>query len=106
MPELPPELAASAVPEGELDALVVPGLAFDASFGRLGYGGGYYDAFLARLLASRAGAPPFLVGACFDFQLLEAGAVPAGPLDMPLDAVVTDARMLRRAEPGRPRYPT
>ena len=68
-----------------LDAIVVPGLGFDASGGRLGYGAGWYD----RTLASYAG---WVVGFGFDVQVVE--AVPMEPHDRRLDFVVTDERTL------------
>ena len=37
------------VPAEEIDVVVAPGLAFDRSANRLGYGGGHYDRLLARL---------------------------------------------------------
>lgn len=51
---------------GEMDLLLVPGLAFTLRGGRLGRGGGYYDRVLA--------APDLravTVGVCFEFQILE-----------------------------------
>ena len=68
---------------------VLPLLAADKSFRRLGYGGGFYDRWLAR-----NGGGVFKVGVGYDFQLLD--EIPAEAHDVLLDAVVTDARVLLR----------
>lgn len=68
---------------------VLPLLAADKSFRRLGYGGGFYDRWLAR-----SGGGVFKVGIGYDFQLLD--EIPAEAHDVLLDAVVTDARVLLR----------
>lgn len=72
---------------GEIDVCVLPLLAADGQFYRLGYGGGYYDRFLS-------GKNIFKVGLCYDFQLT--GRVPHEPHDIRLDALVTDKRILLR----------
>jgi 5-formyltetrahydrofolate cyclo-ligase len=69
------------VDPGEVDAVVAPGLAFDRSGHRLGYGGGYYDRFLDRVAALSAGI-------AFSAQLVD--EVPAGPRDRRVDLVVTE----------------
>ncbi|MDF7806053.1 5-formyltetrahydrofolate cyclo-ligase [Pontiellaceae bacterium B12219] len=69
----------------EIDLIAVPGVAFDAAGNRLGRGGGYYD----RMLESFDG---FSVGVSFDFQLLP--EIPIEAHDQPLDAVVTETKMI------------
>lgn len=63
---------------------IVPGLAFDRTGGRLGYGKGYYDTLLA-------GTKPVVpkVGVGFEAQMVP--AVPMGPRDIRLPIVVTEA---------------
>ncbi len=65
------------------DLIFVPLLAFDAHGYRLGYGGGYYDRTLAALPQARA------VGYGFGFQQVD--AVPRGPFDLRLPAIVTES---------------
>eukprot|EP00667_Euglena_gracilis_P020144 EG_transcript_21763 len=89
-----------------LDAMLVPGLAFDANGGRLGRGKGYYDRFFARLrgrVEERAlPAMPTLAGICFEEQVVD--DVPMGDTDYPLDYVVCPSGV-RAVENGRPERP-
>ncbi|MDE5831783.1 MAG: 5-formyltetrahydrofolate cyclo-ligase [Desulfovibrio sp.] len=64
--------------------VVMPGLAFDKKGCRLGYGGGYFDRYLASLTAR-----PLLAGLCFDFQILP--SVPADPFDIPVNCLCSEA---------------
>jgi 5-formyltetrahydrofolate cyclo-ligase len=82
-----PHPAAPAVALADLDLVFVPGVAFDAHGGRLGRGRGHYDATLAALPAGAA-----RVGLAFDLQIVP--EVPQEPHDAPLDAVVTESRVL------------
>ncbi|WP_018130958.1 5-formyltetrahydrofolate cyclo-ligase [Effusibacillus pohliae] len=71
------------VPVDTIDAVLVPGVAFDRRGGRLGYGGGYYDRFLL-LLRSDA----LKIGLAYELQLVE--EVPAEEHDVQLDLLVTE----------------
>ena len=81
-----------AVDPSEADVILVPGVAFDAAGRRLGYGGGFYDAFLSGI---ERRAPR--VGLCFDVQVVD--EVPAGDEDEPVDVIVTPKRVLRARNP-------
>ncbi|MCR4443072.1 MAG: 5-formyltetrahydrofolate cyclo-ligase [Peptococcaceae bacterium] len=76
------------VPPGQVDLALLPGVAFDLSGGRLGYGGGYYDRFLGSL---RPGCPK--IGLAYEFQLVS--VLPAEEHDLPVDMVVTDRQVYR-----------
>ncbi len=80
----------------EVEAVLVPGIAFDAAGRRLGYGGGFYDALLPRLAAT---APR--IGVAFDRQVVE--EVPATERDAPVDVIVTPTRSLRTGARGSAR---
>ena len=70
----------------DVDAFIMPGVGFSEDGLRLGRGGGYYDVTLKQ--APRA----VRVGVGFDLQLRP--TLPRDPHDVPLDAVVTEARSL------------
>ncbi|KAH7062884.1 5-formyltetrahydrofolate cyclo-ligase [Paraphoma chrysanthemicola] len=78
-----------------LDLIVMPGMAFDLEFGRLGHGKGFYDFFLSR--CHNASHMPFRVGLSLTEQLLSSENVPMGPYDYRLDALITGDGTLRRA---------
>ena len=71
-----------AVDPEELDAVVVPLVAFDDAGRRLGYGGGNYDQLLPRLRADAV-----VIGIAFDEQRVE--TVPCEPHDIALPHVVS-----------------
>ena len=69
---------------GRVDFALIPGVAFDRSGRRLGYGGGFYDRLISGGLSD--GTP--LVSGAFEVQVVD--EVPAGPHDAPVDVVVTE----------------
>jgi 5-formyltetrahydrofolate cyclo-ligase len=93
---LEPRQDAPEVAAHDIDLFVVPGLAFDRSGIRVGYGGGYYDELAAYVRAHPDATHARFVGFAFDFQLLD--ACPTGEWDVPLDSVVTDERVVRCRE--------
>lgn len=87
-----------AVPAEEIDAVLVPAVAFDRRGYRVGYGGGYYDRFLSEV--SRAAR----IGAAFMCQMV--GRIPAGPNDIPVDRIVTEEGIISPTRPAGCPFPT
>jgi len=83
---------------GQIDLLIVPGVAFDSEGRRLGFGGGYYDELLRTRPDGEEAARPVVLGLGYDFQIVD--ACPAEPHDQMVDGVVTDARVIRGQERG------
>ena len=81
-------------PPGEVDLFVVPGLAFDRSGGRAGFGRAYYD----RLLAQANPGARF-VAVCFHSQLVP--IVPMIEHDIRMHIIVTDREIVRVTSPNR-----
>ena len=89
-----PSAHAPRAPRGSIDVVIVPGVAFDESGRRLGYGGGYYDRLLPTL------RPDCLrIGIAFNEQLLS--EIPSEDHDAHVSIVVTPSRVIRTSGPTR-----
>lgn len=67
---------------------IMPGLAFDYDFNRIGYGGGFYDRYLER------NNTYIKTALCFDFQLME--HIPHEEHDLKPDIIITEKTVIRR----------
>lgn len=77
------------IPIGQYDVIFVPLVAFDSVCHRIGYGGGWYDRFLAN-------QPQALkIGLAYEMQKVQ--LIPAEAHDVPLDIVVTEKAVYQRA---------
>lgn len=73
-------------PPAGFDVIIVPSLGFDPeSLHRIGYGGGYYDKFLATQPKARK------IGICFESG--KTSRIPVEPHDIPMDIVVTEKKI-------------
>jgi len=86
-----PELApGSLLAPREMAVVVLPLVGFTRDGQRLGTGGGFYDRSFAFRRASPA--PPWLVGAAYSFQQLD--ALESQAWDVPLDAIATESEFI------------
>lgn len=70
--------------------MIVPGLSFDDQGFRIGYGGGYYDRFLANL--RRQGVTFTTVG--LFFSACHTPSLPHEPHDIPVDVIINERRII------------
>lgn len=77
---IPEPIADEPVADDETALVLMPGLAFDPQGHRIGYGGGFYDKFLA----SEPGHPTLAL--CYDFQMLP--HLETEEFDIPVDTVL------------------
>ncbi len=70
-----------------IDLILVPGLIFAKDGYRIGYGGGYYDRFLAK---RRDDVKKIAIG--FDMQVVD--EVPTDHYDIPVDLILTEKRFI------------
>jgi 5-formyltetrahydrofolate cyclo-ligase len=70
----------------DIDLALVPGVAFDLGFQRLGYGGGFYDSFIALSKKSC-----FKAALAFEMQIVD--RVPANEYDYAVDCIITEEKV-------------
>ena len=66
------------------DVVLVPGIAFDKSGARVGFGKGCYDMLLERYSGVK-------IGVCYDFQICD--EIPADTHDVKMDYILTESRL-------------
>ena len=71
----------------EIEAIIIPLLAYDLSFNRLGRGKGYYDGFLKNRNGAR-------IAVAFGCQCAE--SIPTENFDQKMDVIVTENELLVR----------
>ena len=79
---IPEPVADGPVADDPTALILMPGLAFDPKGHRIGYGGGYYDKFLAE----EPNHPT--VALCYGFQMLD--HLETEEFDIPVDLVITE----------------
>ena len=97
IPEPRPEFIREVAPE-RVDLFVLPGVAFDRSGNRLGYGGGYYDRILDRLDRPKGSHRVPRVALAFECQLVE--QIPASIHDVRVHQIVTETQVIACLRPG------
>ncbi len=72
------------------DVLIIPLVAFDNELNRLGYGGGYYDRYLAKSFKKKR---IIKIGIAYSFQKLN--KIPINKYDIRLDYIITEEKFYK-----------
>ncbi len=72
------------------DILMIPLVAFDKDLNRVGYGGGYYDRYLAKFEKKKK---IIKIGIAYSFQKIQ--KIPTDKYDIKLDYVVTEEKVYK-----------
>ena len=75
----------------DLDIIIVPGIAFDRNFNRIGFGGGFYDRFLSSKPNSA-----LKVAFAYSFQVFD--KIPSESFDINLDVIITEKEIISKME--------
>ena len=70
----------------DVDAFIVPGIAFDKQGNRLGWGGGFYDWALSRAVNAKK------IALAFSCQIFE--TIPVEPQDIKMDKIICEANTI------------
>ena len=73
------------ISKDEIELVVVPGIAFDAEGGRIGYGRGFYDRFLKGMKAEK-------VGLAYEIQIVD--RIRTEEKDVMMDKIITEERTI------------
>ena len=73
--------------QDKIDLIIVPGVAFDKKFNRLGFGMGYYDKYLKKHNV-------YKIGLCFNEQMVD--ILPHNELDIPMDMIITPNKIYKK----------
>jgi 5-formyltetrahydrofolate cyclo-ligase len=83
-----PDASCEVIDPGLADFIIVPGIAFDETGKRIGYGKGFYDRTLHHLEGTGK-----LIGFCYDCQVVE--TIVGEPHDVTMDLLITEKRVIR-----------
>ena len=81
----------NTIDEKDIDVFFVPGLAFDKSGNRVGYGKGCFDRIL------KNSGKSFFIGVCYDFQLISGDIIETDGNDIGMDFILTEKGMYEAA---------
>lgn len=74
----------NVINQNEIDAIIIPGLAFDKLGNRIGYGKGYYDKYINSCKSN-----PALIAICYSEQIINE-YIDADEHDVKVDMIITD----------------